>query len=135
MHDSDRWATFSHAVRALDALGLAYLHVVDPVAPSPFDNPDVPRLAPRLRPLFRGPFIIAGGLDRASAIQELESGAADLVAFGPPFIANPDLPERLRLDAPLASPDRATFYGGDARGYTDYPALGEPPAPCFDAET
>lgn len=123
MHDSDRWAIFSHAVSRLDRLGLAYLHLVDPVGPSPFDNPEVPRLAPRLRALFRGPLIIAGGLDRALAIQQLDEGHADLVAFGTPFIANPDLPERLRLGAPLTVPDRATFYGGGARGYTDYPPL------------
>jgi N-ethylmaleimide reductase len=127
MHDSDRWAIFSHAVSRLDALGLAYLHLVDPVGHGPFDNPEVPRLAPRLRPLFRGPLIIAGGLDRQSAVQQLSEGHADLVAFGTPFISNPDLPERLRLDAPLVTAERSTFYGGDARGYTDYPALGAPP--------
>jgi len=123
MHDSDRWATFRHAVTELDALGLAYLHLVDPVGPSPFDNPEVPRLAPRLRPLFRGPLILAGGLDRASAIAAVETREADLVAFGTPFISNPDLPERLRQGAPLTPANRTTFYGGDARGYTDYPAL------------
>jgi N-ethylmaleimide reductase len=124
MHDSDREATFSFAVSRLDALGLAYLHLVDPVAQGPFDNPEVPRLAPRLRPLFRGPLIIAGGLDREAAIQQLSAGDADLVAFGTHFISNPDLPERLRLDAPLQQADRSTFYGGGARGYTDYPTLG-----------
>jgi N-ethylmaleimide reductase len=123
MHDSDREATFCFAVSRLDALGLAYLHLVDPVAQGPFDIPEVPRLAPRLRPLFRGPLIIAGGLDRHTAIQQLSSGDADLVAFGTHFISNPDLPERLRLDAPLQSADSSTFYGGDARGYTDYPTL------------
>jgi N-ethylmaleimide reductase len=128
MHDSNRWAIFSHAVAELDPLGLAYLHLVDPVGQSPFDNPEVPRLAPRLRPLFRGPLIIAGGLDRESALRQISDGQADLVAFGTPFISNPDLPERLRLDAPLGKADRATFYGGDARGYTDYPTLsGLPP--------
>jgi N-ethylmaleimide reductase len=128
MHDSNRWAIFSHAVAQLDPLGLAYLHLVDPVGESPFDNPEVPRLAPRLRPLFRGPLIIAGGLDRESAVRQISDGQADLVAFGIPFISNPDLPERLRLDAPLSRADRATFYGGDARGYTDYPALASKPA-------
>lgn len=63
------------------------------------------------------------GYDRAMAIAAVESGEADLVAFGKPFIANPDLPERLRHDAPLNEPDRATFYGGGAEGYTDYPTL------------
>ncbi|HTV23508.1 MAG TPA: alkene reductase, partial [Polyangiaceae bacterium] len=123
MHDSDRWAIFSHAVTELDSLGLAYLHLVDPAGPSPFDNPEVERLAPRLRPLFRGPLILAGGLDRELAIRALEAREADLVAFGTPFISNPDLPERFRRDAPIAPADRTTFYGGDAHGYTDYPAL------------
>ena len=107
----------------VDELGLAYLHLVDPVRPSVFDNPDVPRMTPELRPLFRGPLIVNGGFDREAARETLAKGDADLVAFGVPFIANPDLPERLRLNAPLTSADRRTFYGGDARGYTDYPPL------------
>ena len=123
MSDSNRSLIFSHAVRRLDELGLAYLHLVDPVRPSPFDNPEIPRLAPALRALYRGPLIVNGAFDREAAIQALEGGEADLVAFGTPFIANPDLPERLRLQAPLERADRATFYSGGARGYTDYPSL------------
>jgi N-ethylmaleimide reductase len=123
MRDSNRSLIFSHAVQSLDELGLAYLHLVDPVRPSPFDNPEEPRLAPRLRTLFRGPMILNGAFDRDAAIQTIEAGEADLVAFGTAFIANPDLPERLRLEAPLARADRASFYGGGARGYTDYPPL------------
>jgi N-ethylmaleimide reductase len=126
MSDSNRAAVFSHVVRRLDELGLAYLHLVDPVRPSVFDNPDVPRLAPRLRPLFRGPLIINGGFDREAAIQALTSVEAELVAFGAPFIANPDLPERLRLGSPLNEAEPVTFYGGGERGYTDYPALSVP---------
>jgi N-ethylmaleimide reductase len=126
MSDSNREAVFSHAVRRLDLLGLAYLHLLDPVRPSVFDNPDVPRLAPRLRPLFHGPLIINGGFDREAAIQAVAGAEADLVAFGAPFISNPDLPERLRLGAPLSEAERASFYGGDERGYTDYPALSVP---------
>lgn len=129
MHDSDRPATFGHAVRCLDAFGLAYLHLLDPLPSSPFDNPAVPRLAPTLRPLFRGPVIVNGAFDRESAHAALARGEADLVAFGIPFLANPDLPERLRRRAPLNDPLRATFYGGDARGYTDYPALAPLGAP------
>lgn len=60
---------------------------------------------------------------RAMAIEAVAGGHADMVAFGRPFIANPDLVERLRIDAPLAEPDQATFYGGDSHGYTDYPVL------------
>jgi N-ethylmaleimide reductase len=123
--DSDREATFGHAVDRLDEFGLAYLHLVDPVG-GPMDTPGTPRLAPRLRSRFGGPVIVNGGFDRAAAERAIADGEADLVAFGVPFLANPDLPARLRRGAPLNEPDRATFYGGDARGYTDYPALDEP---------
>lgn len=101
MEDSNREATFVYAVSRLNELGLAYLHLVDPVRPSVFDNPEVPRLAPRLRACFGGPLIINGGYDREAAIAAIASGEAELVAFGIPFIANPDLPERLRREAPL----------------------------------
>jgi N-ethylmaleimide reductase len=123
MSDSNREATFSHAVRRLDALGLAYLHLLDPIRPSPFDNPEHERLAPVLRRLFHGPVIVNGAFDRALALAALASGEADAVAFGIPFIANPDLPERLRRGAALSEPDRSTFYSGEERGYTDYPPL------------
>ncbi len=125
MSDSNREATFSHAVRCLDRYGLAYLHLLDPLPDCPFDNPDVQRLAPHLRPLFHGPVIINGNFDAEAAKAALARGEADLVAFGIPFLANPDLPERLRRRAPLNSPDRSTFYGGNERGYTDYPALAQ----------
>jgi N-ethylmaleimide reductase len=71
---------------------------------------------------FSGPIILAGGYTRWNAEQALADGRGDLIAFGRPFIANPDLPARLRLDAPLNEPTPPA-YGGDARGYTDYPAL------------
>ncbi|HKO93432.1 MAG TPA: alkene reductase [Polyangiaceae bacterium] len=129
MSDSNREATFGHAIRRLDEFGLAYLHLLDPLPDSPFDNPAFGRLAPQLRQCFRGPLIINGNFDRAAARAALERGEADLVAFGVPFLANPDLPERLRHGSPLNPPDRATFYGGDARGYTDYPTLSAPSAP------
>jgi N-ethylmaleimide reductase len=123
MHDSDRSATFAHAVRCLDELGLAYLHLLDPLPNCAFDNPAVPRLAPSLRRMFRGPLMVNGGFCAQTAAAALECGAADAVAFGIPFLANPDLPERFRRGAALNEPERATFYGGDARGYTDYPTL------------
>ena len=129
MSDSNREATFGHAIRRLDEFGLAYLHLLDPLPDCPFDNPGLERLAPQLRQYFRGPVIINGNFDRAAARTALERREADLVAFGVPFLANPDLPERLRQGSPLNPPDRATFYGGGARGYTDYPALSAPSAP------
>ena len=69
--------------------------------------------------------MVNNGYDRAMAEATISGGRADLVAFGKPFIANPDLARRLRQGAPLNAPDTATFYGGDQRGYTDYPALAE----------
>ncbi|WP_164001595.1 alkene reductase [Pyxidicoccus caerfyrddinensis] len=118
MSDSDPARTFGYAAGALDKLGLAYLHVMAPVA-----APETPRLLPLIRERFRGPLMVNGGHTLQSANAVLSDGLADLVSFGSPYLANPDLPERLLKGAPLNTPDQATFYGGDARGYTDYPAL------------
>src|SRR5690554_3791104 len=79
----------------------------------------------RFRRACGGTFIIAGNYDRAEAEADLRDGFGDLVAFGRPFISNPDLVERLRDDRPLADADPATFYGGGAAGYTDYPTWEE----------
>jgi N-ethylmaleimide reductase len=121
--DSDPAQTFSTAVRALDRLGLAYLHLVEPGPADPV-GPG-PRLdATFFRPMWRGTLVVnkAYDLDRANAV--LRSGAADLVSFATLFIANPDLPERFRRGAPVNPPERKTYYGGSAKGYTDYPELG-----------
>lgn len=89
-----------------------------------------------LRREYRGTVILAGGFDHDTANAWLDQGRADLIAFGRTFIANPDLPDRFRLRAPLNADDPATYYGGE-KGYTDYPTLagerGEEPAPCVDA--
>ena len=76
------------------------------------------------RSVFRGPLVGNCGYTQASAEAAITSGLADLIAFGKLFIANPDLPRRFAVDATLNAPDQATFYGGSAKGYTDYPALG-----------
>jgi len=120
MSDSDPRATFGHAALALAPFGLAYLHIVEPVGSLPAGTAP---LAPRLKEAFGGPLMINGGYTRALAETALAEGQADLVSFGAPFLANPDLPLRLANEAPLNPPDPATFYGGDARGYTDYPPL------------
>ena len=89
-----------------------------------------------IRKTYRGTLMIAGGFDRDSAEAWLEQGKADLIAFGRKFLANPDLPERFRRRAPLNPDDPSTYYGGGAKGYTDYPTLaqerGEQPWPCVD---
>ncbi|HQR40999.1 MAG TPA: alkene reductase [Blastocatellia bacterium] len=127
MGDSDRAATFSHAVAELAKFNLAYLHLLEAVD-GPMASSAVPgeRLTPRLRKIFHGPIIANGGYDETTAIAAIERGEVDLVAFGIPFIANPDLPERFATGAPLAKADQATFYGGDAHGYIDYPSIEAP---------
>jgi N-ethylmaleimide reductase len=123
--DSNRAQTYGHAVRRLNELTPLYLHLFDPVGAASGADPGVPRLAPQLRQAFTGPLIVNGGFDARAASAALANGEADLVAFGVQFLCNPDLPARLRRGALLNAPQKATFYGGDARGYTDYPALPE----------
>ena len=118
LKDSDPMQTFGYAADALNRFGLAYLHTREPLVT------DGSEITPRLRSIFHGPLIINQQFTKETAEAAIESGAADLVAFGVPYIANPDLVERFRVNAPLNEPDRATFYGGSEKGYTDYPALG-----------
>jgi len=121
--DSDPMATFSAAIARANDAGLVYIHVIEGETGASRELPPGADLA-ALRKLFKGAYIANNGYDRESAIRAVESGAADLIAFGRPFIANPDLVERLKQNAPLNEPQPATFYGGGAEGYTDYAALG-----------
>lgn len=127
MRDSDPGALFDHVGAVLHGRGLAYLHLVEPRADQTSDvnalDPEAPDAATRLRRAFGGPVIAAGGFTRDSAAAAIAAGTVDAVAFGRLFIANPDLPARFRLGAPLNRYDRSSFYGGTERGYTDYPAL------------
>jgi len=127
MGDATPEATFGYIVRRLNDWDLAYLHLVEPamVGTVKDENYD-PRwdtILKQLRNEYRGVLMLAGGYNRESAEQALASGRADIIAFGRPFIANPDLPVRLRGNHPLNSADGNTFFGGDAVGYIDYPAL------------
>lgn len=126
MHDSAPESTFRYVAAALSVYDLAYLHVFEDRSGA-FDWR-------ALRSAFGGPYVANGGYDRDSAGIAVQAGFADIVSFGTSFIANPDLVERFRLDAPLQSGDRATYYGGDARGYTDYPVLGSDSAIYRSAE-
>lgn len=121
--DSDPEATFAFAAQALNAFGLAYLHIIEPrVMGVETLHPDqAPVAAKSLRQVFHGPIIAAGGFDGASAAAIVDAGDADLVAFGRFFASNPDLPDRLRLQLPLNDYDRSAFWGGTEAGYTDYP--------------
>ncbi|MFZ5593473.1 MAG: alkene reductase [Pseudomonadota bacterium] len=122
MRDSDPEATFSYVVEQLNRFGLAYLHITEmgkeaPGAAGPaFD-------LRKLRRIWQGVYMTNAGYDKERANAALAAGDADLIAFGVLFLANPDLPARFAKDAPLNAPDQSTFYGGDARGYTDYPFL------------
>jgi N-ethylmaleimide reductase len=114
-------AQYLTLVHSLSALGLLYLHLVDH---SSMGAPPVPAdFKLKLRAAFDGLFILSGGFDHASAEQALLDKRGDLIAFGRPFLANPDLVARMRKDAPLNAPDEATFRVPGAKGHTDYPAL------------
>jgi N-ethylmaleimide reductase len=127
LSDSSTVPHFNYIIDELSKRGLAYLHLIEPRASSvgfgddaSIDSADNASL---FRNLFDGPMITAGGYTPEMGIAAIEGGQADAVAFGRMFIANPDLPERIRTGAPLNSFDRSTSYGGGAHGYTDYPTL------------
>lgn len=130
MVDSDPRATFSYVIERLNALPLAYLHLMR-ATPDAERFPHWPKdTLATFGPLFRGPLIVNGGYDRDSAEAVLEAGAAHAVSFGAPFVSNPDLVHRFETGAPLAAGDRSTFYGGGEKGYVDYPALPRDAAPA-----
>jgi N-ethylmaleimide reductase len=127
VQDADPQPLFDYVVRQLAPLGLAYLHLIEGATGGPRELPDRPFDYAALRAAYRsaggqGAWMVNNGYDLALAQQALADGA-DLVAFGRSFIANPDLVARLRQGGPFNKPDRNTFYGGGAAGYTDYPAL------------
>ena len=130
MSDSNPPATFGYVATELDRLGIAYLHVVEPriKGTEEISHGEAPIATQHLRSKFSRTLIAAGGFTPDSAEAIVAAGDADLVAFGRHFISNPDLPERLRRGLPLKRYDRTTFYGGDARGYVDYPPTEVAPA-------
>jgi N-ethylmaleimide reductase len=140
LDDDDPETTFGTIAGMLADFRLAYLHIVNPAmaAIETGAAPDAPseRMLKLIRSRYRGTLIIAGGFDRDTAEAWIAEGRADLIAFGRKFIANPDLPERLRAGTPLNADDRTTYYGGGAKGYTDYPSLaqesGQAPKACVD---
>ena len=123
MSDEDPFATFVAFAKALGDRKLAFLEVVEELFDQDGPAPEQARLSAELRQAFGGVYIANGGLTGDSARGRLEDATADAVSFGRAFLANPDLPARLAADAPLNEPDQATFYGGDDKGYTDYPTL------------
>ncbi len=122
MHDSDPTTLFSYVVQQLKPLKLAYLHILEG-SMSPLPEADKTFDYKKLAALYDGIYMANHGYDRQSADEAIKSGTADLVSFGIPYIANPDLVERLKADALLNTADQASFYGGDEKGYTDYSFL------------
>ena len=117
--DPEMETTFIFLASELNKRGVAFLHINDQ---GTFGLPSIPEgFIPKIRAAFSGPIILCGGYDAERAKQAIDQGNAELVAFGVPFIANPDLPARLEHGWPLNEADRDTFYGGAEQGYTDYP--------------
>lgn len=126
MKDSTPVETFSYLARELDKLGIVYLHSMEPISGPLAPPAGTERVTPHLRKAFTRALIVSGGYDADAGEAAIANGETDLVAYGVPFLANPDLPERFRLGADLNAPDYTTFYAtekGDAAGFTDYPTL------------
>jgi N-ethylmaleimide reductase len=129
MHDSDPEALFSYVAAGLRDRKIAYLHVIEPrIKGNMLVNDHPPIAAANLKPIFGGPVIAAGGFDGKDAKAIVGEGKVDMVAFGRHFIANPDLPRRLKEELLLNPYDRDTFYYGGSTGYLDYPTFDEPQA-------
>ena len=120
--DSDPMTTFSYAIKQLSGRGLAFLHMVEGQTGGSRELAEGQSIE-ELRALFDGPYIANNGYDRDMAMKAVESGAAEMVAIGRPYIANPDLVERYEANAPLNEADPKTIYGGAEGGYIDYPTL------------
>jgi N-ethylmaleimide reductase len=120
---------YSHVIQSLDPLGLAYLHFIEPrssgAGRAEVNHQNVPSAMVLFRPIWRGVLITAGGFTGETAEAAIAAGHADAIAFGRIFISNPDLPRRLKHGYPLTPYNRATFYGGEETGYTDYSAYDE----------
>lgn len=127
--EPDPMPLYTHVVQALNPLGLAYLHFIEPrssgAGRAEVNHQNVPSAMVLFRPIWKGVLITAGGFTGETANAAIADGHADAIAFGRIFISNPDLPRRLQRGFPLTPYDRKTFYGGDVAGYTDYPAHDE----------
>ncbi|MDO9368975.1 MAG: alkene reductase [Sphingopyxis sp.] len=121
--DSAPEKLFPVAAAALDALGIGFLELREPGPDGTFGKTDVPKQSPAIRAAFKGPLILNSDYDVAKAEAALADGSADAVAFGRPFIGNPDLVERIESGAEWAADNPQTWYSPGAEGYTDYPAL------------
>jgi N-ethylmaleimide reductase len=127
--EPDPMPLYKYAVEALNPLGLAYLHFIEPrssgAGRAEVNHQNEPSAMVLFRPIWKGVLITAGGFTGETANAAIANGHADAIAFGRIFISNPDLPRRLQHGYPLTPYNRATFYGGEAAGYTDYPGHDE----------
>jgi len=127
--EADPMPLYTHVIQSLDRLGLAYLHFIEPrssgAGRAEVNHQNVPSAMVLFRPIWRGVLITAGGFTGETAEAAIAAGHADAISFGRIFISNPDLPQRLQHGYPLTPYNRATFYGGEEVGYTDYPVHGE----------
>jgi N-ethylmaleimide reductase len=127
--EADPMPLYTHVIQSLDPLGLAYLHFIEPrssgAGRAEVNHQNVPSAMVLFRPIWSGVLITAGGFTGETAEAAIAAGHADAIAFGRIFISNPDLPRRLKHGYPLTPYNRATFYGGEETGYTDYSAYDE----------
>ena len=127
MYDSDSLATFSYVIKALNEFNLAYIHLMEPNETDLANREVLNPVLPIFRDIYQGTIITNGGYDRHTGNQAINTGSAELVSYGKLFLANPDLPQRFKLEAELNQPNPQTFYGrsgqDEAVGYTDYPFL------------
>ena len=121
--DSDPESSFYYLIDSLNVFQIAYLHLCEPPKGKSFLTIPCEKLTDLFRPIYKGTLIIEGNDDLERAIAIVNNADADLISFGRTAIANPDLPSRLKRNAPLNKVDPQTIYGGDERGYTDYPCI------------
>lgn len=123
VNDATPEATFTAAAALLDSIGIAFLELRDPPATGTFGASDVPPVSPHIRKVFKGPLVLNSDYVLDNASTAMEQGRADAISFGRTFLANPDLPARLAIDAPLTPDNPKRWYGQGAEGYTDYPTI------------
>lgn len=121
--DDETIALYNYLVNRLNDYGLAYIHLIEPFTDVSAIPDAIKEVAKHFRQIYKGTIIINRGFNQATATKVLNDGDADLVSFGVPFIANPDLVERFKTGAALNTPDQSTFYTPGEKGYTDYPSL------------
>lgn len=121
--DDETIALYDYILNRLNNYGLAYIHLIEPFTDVSGVSGAIQEVAKHFRKIYKGTIIINRGFNKETANKVLNDGDADLVSFGVPFIANPDLVERFKTDATLNAPDQNTFYTPGEKGYTDYPTL------------